>query len=269
MNRRRAEAILDWKPLLDEVADRFNRPEFIVDDPISIPHRFTNPRDIEVAGLFAATLAWGQRITIIRSCQRLMQLMGDSPHDFIVNHRPRDLRKLESFVHRTFNGTDLLYFVAFLQWHYRNHPSLEDLFLVEPEASSVEMGLIRFHRAFFSLPDYPARTRKHVATPERKSACKRLNMYLRWMVRTDDRGVDFGLWKKISPSQLVCPCDLHVERVARKLGLIRRKGMDWQTALELTENLRLLDTLDPVRYDFALFGIGITGVEPRRAGVDR
>lgn len=264
MNRRRAAAVMEWKPLLDEIADRFNQPDFIPNDPISIPHRFNDAVDIEIAGFFAAILAWGQRVTIIRSCDRLMQLMGSSPHDFIVNHKPRDLKKLESFVHRTFNGTDLLYFVAFLQAHYRKHRSLEHLFVVEPEERTVEHGLVRFHREFFSLPDYPARTRKHVATPERKSACKRLNMFLRWMVRSDDRGVDFGLWKRISPAQLVCPCDLHVERVARKLKLIQRKGMDWQTALELTENLRLLDPDDPVRYDFALFGIGISG-SPRAA----
>ena len=182
------------KPFLDELVDRFNRPEFITSDPISIPHRFTRRQDIEIAGLFAATLAWGQRVTIINSCNRLMRLMEDSPYDFILNHRASDLKKLDSFVHRTFNGTDLLYFIAFLQSHYRKHSTLETLFQVTPESSTVEEGLMRFHRVFSSLSEFPQRTRKHVATPERKSACKRLNMFLRWMVRSDNRGVDFGLW---------------------------------------------------------------------------
>lgn len=269
MSKKNPKILAEWKTLLDETADRVNRPEFIANDPISIPHRFTNPGDIEIAGLFAATLAWGQRVTIIRSCDRLLRLMGSSPHEFIVNHQARDLERFESFVHRTFNSTDLLYFIAFLQSHYRKSSSLEELFVVDPSARTVEAGLVRFHREFFSLPDFPPRTRKHVATPERKSACKRLNMFLRWMVRRDDRGVDFGLWRRIAPSQLVCPCDLHVERVARRLKLIRRKGMDWQTALELTANLRLLDPIDPVRYDFALFGLGIMEAGPRRAAAGR
>ncbi len=248
---------------LDAMADRFNRPDFILNDPISIPHRFSKPQDIEIAGLFASVLAWGQRTTIIKSCDTLMTLMGNAPHDFVLHHRPRDLRPLEGFKHRTFNGTDLLYFIAFLRSHYRKHGSLEVLFRVDASDETIEKGLINFHRQFFQLPDHPDRTRKHIATPERKSACKRLNMYLRWMVRDDGRGVDFGLWKTISPSKLVCPCDLHVDRVARALKLIRRKQLDWATALELTANLRALDPVDPVRYDFALFGLGITN-EGRR-----
>lgn len=269
MTRRTVTDPVGLKAFLDEMADRFNRPEFIVHDPISIPHRFTKRQDIEIAGLFAATLAWGQRVTIIRSSERLMTLMGESPHEFILNHRPSDLKKLESFVHRTFNSTDLLYFISFLQSHYRDHASLEELFQVAPDEPTVENGLIRFHNRFFSLPDFPARTRKHVATPARKSACKRLNMFLRWMVRSDNRGVDFGLWKKIKPAQLVCPCDIHVERVSRRLKLIRRKALDWQTALELTDNLRRLDPVDPVRYDFALFGLGVMDAEPPRAAGGR
>lgn len=249
--------IADLKALLDEMADRYNQPSFIGNDPVSIPHLFTKPQDIEIAGLFAAVLAWGQRTTIIRSGRRLMQLMDEAPHQFVLHHEARDVRPMASFVHRTFNGTDLLYFIRFLQDHYRKHPSLEILFHVDRDDPTVEKGLINFHRAFFSLPDYPRRTQKHIATPERKSACKRMAMYLRWMVRRDKRGVDFGLWKSISSSQLVCPCDLHVERVARKLKLIRRKSIDWQTALELTANLRKMDPLDPVRYDFALFGMGV------------
>lgn len=269
MSKRTIVGLSDLKPFLDEMADRFNRTAFIPNDPISIPHKYVNPQDIEIAGFFAATLAWGQRVTIIRSCERLLRMMDDSPHDFILNHTPADLKRLDSFVHRTFNGTDLLYFIAFLREHYRQHTSMEPLFRVASDDLTIEQGLIRFHREFFRLPDFPERTRKHVATPERKSACKRINMFLRWMVRSDNRGVDFGLWKGISPAQLVCPCDLHVERVARRLRLIRRKSLDWQTALELTGNLRRLDPADPVRYDFALFGLGITDASPRRAAVGR
>lgn len=255
--------------MLDEMADRFNRPEFIVDDPVSIPHQFSKRQDIEIAGLFAAVLAWGQRGTIIKSCRRLMEMMGHAPHDFVLHHGPSDLKRLESFVHRTFNATDLLYFVEFLRHHYAQHDSLEILFPVSPNDLTTEKGLIHFHKAFFSLPDHPHRTRKHISTPERKSACKRINMYLRWMVRRDDSGVDFGLWKDIAPRQLVCPCDLHVERVARSLRLIRRKSLDWETALELTANLRKLDPGDPVRYDFALFGMGITNARPPRVAAGR
>ena len=182
--------------------------------------------------------------------------MGKSPYEFVLDHRSKDLKRLEGFKHRTFNSTDLLYFIEFLHQYYLKHDSLEDLFLTGNDPN-VEKGLIHFHNTFFSLPDFPARTKKHVSTPERKSACKRINMYLRWMVRADKRGVDFGLWKGISPAQLVCPCDLHVERVARKLKLIGNKPLNWQTAVSLTNRLKEFDPLDPVRYDFALFGLGI------------
>lgn len=253
----RFSKITELKDFLDRKADQYNQPGFIENDPISIPHLFTKKQDIEISALFAAVLAWGQRITIIKSSHDLLSRMDQSPLDFILHHRPKDLRRLDTFKHRTFNSTDLLYFVAFLHSYYGTHDSLEDLFLVNRSDETVEKGLINFHNQFFSLADFPARTRKHISTPERKSAGKRINMYLRWMVRDDGRGVDFGLWKRISPSQLVCPCDLHVERVARKLKLIKRKPMNWQTALELTARLRKFDPLDPVKYDFALFGLGI------------
>lgn len=269
MTRRKDFRIQELKPLLDEVAERFNHPKFIPDDPISIPHGFKGRQDIEISALLAATLAWGKRKSIIQSCGKLMERMDHAPHDFILNHKDSDLARMERFVHRTFNATDLLYFIAFLRHHYQKNTSLETLFAVPASDATIEQGLIRFHHAFFSLPDFPERTRKHVATPMRKSACKRLNMFLRWMVRRDDRGVDFGLWRTISPRQLVCPCDVHVERVARKLKLIRRKSLDWTTALELTENLRILDAEDPVRYDFALFGMGVMGAPPPPAAVGR
>ena len=249
----------DLKGFLDEKADLFNQSSFIPNDPVSIPHLFTKKEDIEISGLFAAVLAWGQRPTIIRKCRQLLAWMDNDPHNFIMGHGEQDLKPFSDFRHRTFNGTDALYFIEALKFIYSQYGSLEDTFSVPKSEQTVESGLVRFHHLFFSLPDHPARTKKHLATPERKSTCKRLNMYLRWMVRNDNCGVDFGLWKKISPSQLVCPCDLHVDRVARKLKLISRKQTDWLTALELTERLRQFNAHDPVRYDFALFGLGIEG----------
>ena len=247
------------KNFLDEKADQFNQPEFITFDPVAVPHMFSRKQDIEIAGLFAAVLAWGQRVTIIRKCRELMSWMDNDPYQFVMHHRPHELKPFEDFRHRTFNGTDTLYFIEALKSIYLQYPSLEEVFVVPPADGTVEQGLIGFHHRFFSLEHHPRRTKKHVSTPERKSTCKRLNMYLRWMVRNDNRGVDFGLWKRISPAQLICPCDVHVDRVARSLKLIRRKQTDWLTALELTDNLRKLDPLDPVKYDFALFGLGIEG----------
>lgn len=249
----------ELKGFLDLKYKEYNQPGFIENDPVSIPHSFTKKQDIEITGFWAAVLAWGQRVTIINKCRELFALMDNAPHDFILQHSERDLKIFEQFKHRTFNATDTLYFIEFLKQFYRQHESLEAAFVarMDKEAETVESGLIGFHELFFELPDAPQRTRKHIATPARKSACKRLNMFLRWMVRQDDCGVDFGIWKQIKPAQLVCPCDLHVDRVARKLGLIQRKQTDWLTALELTEGLRQLDPADPVKYDFALFGLGV------------
>ena len=240
--------------LLTERFARYNRPEFIAADPIQIPHRFTQRADIEISGLFAALLAWGQRPTIIRKCTELLALMDDAPHQFVTQHQDADLKRLLGFCHRTFCDTDLLYFVHFLRHWYATHASLEDAFLT---GNTQRERLENFHAHFFSLPDAPHRTRKHVATPARKSACKRVNMYLRWLVRRDTAGVDFGLWTRLSPADLIMPIDLHVERQARALGLLTRKAVDWQAAVELTANLRAFDALDPVKYDFALFGEGV------------
>lgn len=245
------------KEFLDQKVLEYNRPEFIQDDPISIPRQFTKLQDIEIAGLFAATLAWGQRITTIKKCHQLMQLMDNSPHEFIVGHHERDLKRFLSFKHRTFNTTDTLYFIAALRHYYNQHRSLETAFCMAPDAENVGDGLVQFRRQFFSLSDYPKRTEKHVSSPAKNSACKRLNMYLRWMVRQDDAGVDFGLWKTIAPAQLICPCDVHVQRVAQKLKLITATGTPWQTAVELTRKLKKFDPQDPVKYDFALFGLGV------------
>lgn len=254
---RKGNHISEFKEFLDEKVIKFNQVSFIENDPISIPHRFTKKQDIEIAALFSAILAWGQRKTIIAKCSELLDLMDNDPHAFILHHTEHDLKRLERFKHRTFNATDTLYFLEFLNLYYRQHLSLELLFTVPSEAQTIEKGLINFHQTFFGLPNYPSRTKKHVATPERGSTCKRLSMFLRWMVRKDTNGVDFGIWNNITPSQLVCPCDLHVDRVARQLRLIKRKQTDWFTALELTNALRTLDPIDPVKYDFALFGLGI------------
>lgn len=247
------------RAFLDQKVKQYNQPNFIPNDPIVIPHGFSKKEDIEIAGFWAAVLAWGQRITIINKCNELFGAMDHAPHDFILNHHESDLKRFLNFKHRTFNATDTIYFIAFFKDFYIQHSSLEEAFVLGMKQSDVdiEKGLIHFHNQFFSLPDAPERTKKHIATPARKSACKRLNMFLRWMVRKDNQGVDFGIWNKISPSQLICPCDLHVDRVGRKLGLITRKQTDWQTAQELTANLRLFDSNDPVKYDFALFGLGI------------
>ncbi len=250
------ETLKNW---LDQKVNEFNNREFITSDPISIPHAFSKKQDIEIAGLFAAVLAWGLRKTIISKSSELMKLMDDSLYDFVLNHSKKELKALEGFKHRTFNYTDLLYFVSFLNHYYGQNESLEDAFSngLQPEDENVGNALTHFHNKFFALDWAPHRTRKHVATPVRKSACKRLNMYLRWMVRKDENGVDFGIWNQIEPSQLLCPLDVHVEKIARSLGLLKRKQTDFQAALELTENLKKFDPMDPVKYDFALFGAGV------------
>jgi len=247
------------KAFLDEKVDLYNRPQFIADDPIQIPHRFTKLQDVEIMGFWTAVLAWGQRKTIINKANELVELMDGAPHDFMVHHSERDRKRFLEFKHRTFQVTDTLYFLEFLQYFYKNNNTLETAFsqFINKNDETVEKALIGFHDLFFSLDVAPQRTRKHIATPTRKSTCKRLNMFLRWMVRDDDKGVDFGLWKEISSSQLLMPLDVHVERVGRELGLINRKQRDWKTVLELTQNLREYDPEDPVKYDFALFGMGV------------
>ncbi len=237
---------------------KYNTKEFIEHDPISIPHRFTKLQDIEIAGFFAATMAWGLRKTIINKSLELMKLFDFAPYDFVKNHSESDLKRFLHFKHRTFNSTDLLYFILFFREYYSIHSSLEDLFIPnDQDAKSVKNGIDNFYNQFISNPFFPSRTSKHVASPSKKSACKRINMFLRWMVRKDENGVDFGLWENIKAHQLICPCDVHVEKVARKLQLVTRKQVDWSMAVELTENLKKLDATDPVKYDYALFGMGI------------
>ncbi|MEY3679170.1 MAG: hypothetical protein RI924_1311 [Bacteroidota bacterium] len=254
--------LLDLKEFLDAKVAQYNQPGFIENDPIVIPHAFTKKQDIEIMGFWAAILAWGQRKTIITKCRELIKLVDGSPHDFILNHQESDLKPFLTFKHRTFNDVDTLYFIHFFKQHYLFNDSLESAFIPQNnlEQLSMEQMLNHFRRYFFSISDdFPHRTMKHVSAPSQKSSCKRLNMFLRWMVRKDENGVDFGIWNRINTSQLICPIDLHVERVARKLDLIDRKQLDWQTALDLTENLKQFDPKDPVKYDFALFGLGIEG----------
>lgn len=247
------------KEFLDKKVEEYNQPSFIAADPISIPHSFSKKQDIEIAGFFAAIFAWGNRTIIINKSKQLMQLMNNAPHDFCLNHNANDLKKVLAFKHRTFNATDVLYFIEFLKHHYTNNPSLESAFTqwMQPGDATTEKALTGFHNYFFSLPDAPARTKKHIATPARNATCKRLNMFLRWMVRNDNKGVDFGIWNNIHPAQLICPMDVHVARVAKRLALYHRKQTDWLAALELTNHLKTFDATDPVKYDFALFGLGV------------
>ena len=251
----------ELKTFIDRKVEEYNRPGFVKHDPICIPHLFSKKQDIEIAGFFAAVFAWGNRTTIINKSTQLMRLMDNAPHQFCVNHSSTDLKTLLKFKHRTFNDTDLLYFLEFLKHHYSKSSSLETAFfnrrINNYSTNIVEASLTSFYHYFFSLQDIPARTRKHIASPEKNSSCKRLNMFLRWMIRNDDKGVDFGIWKKISPADLICPVDVHVARVARHFNLLERNVADWQAALQLTSSLRTFDDRDPVKYDFALFGLGV------------
>ncbi|WP_153798386.1 TIGR02757 family protein [Foetidibacter luteolus] len=243
------------KDFLDSKVQQYNQPSFIKDDPICIPHLFSKKQDIEIAAFFAAVFAWGSRTVIINKSRELMKLMDMAPYDFCTTHQPQDLKNLLHFKHRTFNTTDLLYFIEFLKHHYGQNSSLETAFT--RWGTNMEDMLTGFHHYFFSLEDVPARTKKHIATPQKKSNCKRLNMFMRWMVRKDNAGVDFGIWNHLQPYQLICPVDLHVARVAKRFNLLHRKQTDWNAALELTAYLQQLDPLDPVKYDFALFGLGV------------
>lgn len=246
------------KDFLDKQVDLYNRPGFIQNDPILIPHQYSKAEDIEIAGFFAAMLAWGQRVTIINKSLELLQLMDNSPYDFIIHAQENDLKKLETFVHRTFQSDDCLYFVYALKQIYLYEGGLETVFTKGySENKSIKEALAFFREVFFSYP-HLHRTRKHISDSLTGSAAKRLNMYLRWMVRNDSSGVDFGLWKTISMSNLMCPLDVHTAAVSRSLGLLSRKANDWQAVEELTARLREFDALDPIKYDFALFGTGVS-----------
>lgn len=248
---------------LEDQFNHFNKSSFIADDPISVPHQFKVLQDIEIAGFFTAIMAWGQRKTIINKANELMRLMDNSPFEFISHHKERDRKRFTAFRHRTLQPEDVIFLTDVLQRFYKKNDSLEQAFTsqLQPDDKDVRNGLIGFHNMVFDQPWVLERTRKHIATPLRKSSCKRLNMFLRWMVRNDDAGVDFGLWQKISTHQLIIPLDVHVGNVARKLRLLDRTANDWQAAEELTERLKAFDPVDPVKYDFALFGAGVNRVD--------
>jgi len=249
----------DVKAFLDQRVDLYNDRSFIDNDPICIPHRYSDLRDIEISGLWTALLSWGLRKTIINKSGQLFDMMGNEPHRFIMDGSDAEKQTLMKFVHRTFQPTDTAYFLDFFKRYYTEYETLEEAFAIHATEndSSVKSMLTGFHQEFFDSEWAPKRTRKHVATPSRGASCKRLNMFLRWMVRRDNVGVDFGLWKKISPAQLMIPLDVHVHRVATALGLLERKAADWKSVEELTAKLRGFDASDPVKYDYALFGVGV------------
>jgi len=246
----------ELKEFLDEKVELYNRPNFIESDPIQIPHLFSLKEDIEIAGFLSATIAWGNRKMIIANAQKMMALIGNAPYDFVMSHSETDLQKLENFVHRTFNGQDFASFIKGLQHIYQNHGGPESVFTQFRKEENMQQRIHHFRRLFFEV-NHQQRTQKHISDPLNNSAAKRLNMYLRWMVRQDDKGVDLGIWKNISPSLLSCPLDVHSGNVARKLGLLTRKQNDAKALSELDLNLRQLDSEDPVKYDFALFGLGV------------
>ena len=246
----------ELKSFLDEKVALYNNPNFIQSDPIQIPHQFSIKEDIEIAAFLTATIAWGNRKMIITNATKMMDAMGDSPFDFVMNHQEYHLEKLENFVHRTFNATDFVSFIKGLQHIYKNHNGLESVFAKNQEAASMQKSISEFKKTFFEI-DHQNRTQKHLSDPLNNSAAKRINMFLRWMVRNDNTGVDFGIWKTIPTAALSCPLDVHSGNVARKLGILTRKQNDGKALLELDTNLRLFDKNDPAKYDFALFGLGV------------
>lgn len=246
----------DLKDFLDAKVIQYNNPRFLESDPIQIPHRFSLKEDIEISAFLTATIAWGNRKSIINNSIHMMELLDNSPYEYIMNHQETDLEKLANFVHRTFNGKDLSYFVQSLKNIYQTHGGLEVVFTKGLEGNSMQPAISSYKKIFFELP-HLNRTTKHVSDPLKGSAAKRINMFLRWMVRDAGTGVDFGLWNSIPPAALSCPLDVHTGNVARKLMLLKRKQNDSKALAELDSSLRLLDSNDPVKYDFALFGLGV------------
>ena len=246
----------ELKEFLNTKVEQYNNKRFIESDPIQVPHQFSNKKDIEIAGFLTATIAWGNRKSIINNANNMMQLLEQSPYDFVMNHHDKDLESLQHFVHRTFNGQDFIQFIKSLQHIYKNHQGLEAVFAKHAKPKSMQESIHHFKKVFFEIP-HQSRTQKHISDPLKNSAAKRINMFLRWMVRQDNKGVDFGIWNNLSPSQLSCPLDVHSGNVARKLGLLNRKQNDAKALFELDSALRDLDSEDPVKYDFALFGLGV------------
>jgi uncharacterized protein (TIGR02757 family) len=246
----------ELQSFLDDKVIQYNTLDFIESDPVQIPHLFSQKEDIEIAGFLSATIAWGNRKMIIKNSHKMIDLMGNSPYDFVMSHNGNNLERLESFVHRTFNGQDFTCFIKGLRHIYKNHNGLEAVFASNQESDSMQKSISEFKKIFFEI-QHQNRTQKHISDPMNGSAAKRINMYLRWMCRQDNKGVDLGIWKSISPSLLSCPLDVHSGNVARKLGLLSRKQNDGKALLELDSKLRKLDPNDPVKYDFALFGLGV------------
>ena len=247
---------LKIKEFLDYKSEKYNNPSFIQEDPIQIPHLFQKKEDIEISGFLTATIAWGNRKSIIKSSKKIVEFFDNKPYDFIMNHNDSDLKKLESFKHRTFNGYDLIQFVKSIKNIYSNHDGLESVFAKNILEERMHNSIHEFKKKFFEI-DHLKRTKKHISDPFKGSAAKRINMFLRWMVRDDNKGVDFGIWKKIKPKYLSCPLDIHSGRIARKMGILKRKQNDHKAVIELDSFLRTLDVNDPVKYDYALFGIGV------------
>ena len=247
---------IDLKDFLDSKVVQYNNPKFIESDPIQVPHKFIKKEDIEIAAFLSATIAWGNRKSIIKNAKQMMELMDDSPHDFVMNHKDGDLDQLLPFVHRTFNGNDFIQFIKCLKHIYLKHNGLEAVFYKHAETNSLQNSISALKKVFFEIK-HLSRTQKHISDPLKNSAAKRINMFLRWMVRHDNAGVDFGIWQSLSSSQLSCPLDVHSGNVARKLGLLDRKQNDAKALFELDSALRMLDPHDPVKYDFALFGLGV------------
>ncbi len=246
----------ELKEFLDIKVRQYNNVKFIESDPIQIPHQFSLKEDIEISAFLTATIAWGKRKMIIDNANKIMSFMGNSPYDFVMHHNSNQLDKINGSIHRTFNGIDFQYFIKSFKNIYQNHSGLEAVFAKNAELNSLQKSIHHFKQIFFVL-DHPIRTQKHISDPLKNSAAKRINMFLRWMIRNDNTGVDFGIWKSLSPSQLSCPLDVHSGNVARKLGLITRKQNDAKALMELDTNLRKIDAKDPVKYDFALFGLGV------------
>jgi len=246
----------ELKTFLDEKVALYNNPKFIESDPIQIPHLFKTKEDIEISGFLTATIAWGNRKSIINNSKKMMELLDHSPYEFVIHHNKTELDSLKGFVHRTFNGDDFVQFIKSLKHIYANYNGLESVFKIYAESNSLQQSIHKLKQHFFEIP-HLERTKKHVSDPLKNSAAKRINMFLRWMVRQDNAGVDFGIWKSLSPTQLSCPLDVHSGNVARQLGLLKRKQNDAKALAELDQNLRNLDPSDPVKYDFALFGLGV------------
>lgn len=246
----------ELREFLDEKVVLYNNPKFIDSDPIQIPHTFSKKEDIEIAAFLTATISWGNRKMIIKNAFKMMELLDNSPHDFVSNHEESDLENFKKFVHRTFNHIDFQFFIKSLQHVYQNYDGLENAMKIKDNSSTYQNAIHQFKKLFFEIP-HQQRTQKHVSDPLKNSAAKRINMFLRWMVRNDNNGVDFGIWKSHNPANLSCPLDVHSGNVARKLKLLKRKQNDWKALSELDNKLRKLDKNDPVKYDFALFGLGV------------